>query len=139
MLSTLNIKRKRNLLFLLFFSAFALASSIIGTKELKVLIETKDFKGQLLDVRTPSEWEDTGIIKSAITKNFYDKDFNTFLKKLDKSKKYYVYCRSGGRSSAVIKLMKRYGINGVDVRGGIKSWIRNNYKLVKYNEPQSRD
>lgn len=122
------------MLFLFFCSFFAFANSNLSTKDLKILIEDKDFEGQVLDVRTLEEWRKTGIIKNAETKNFYDSDFKNFIKNLDKSKKYYVYCHSGGRSSLVLELMASNKINGVNISDGVKGWIKNEYQLVKYNQ-----
>ena len=42
------------------------------------------------------------------------------VKKLDKDKTYFVYCRSGNRSSKSISIMKNYGIKDIyDLKGGI--------------------
>ena len=78
--------------------------------------------GQILDVRTPEEWEE-GIIKGATKMNFFDKDFNSQLEKLDKTKPVYVYCKSGGRSGKAAKQLEKMGITSVyNLLGGMIAW-----------------
>ncbi len=92
----------------------------VDVKTFKKLIATK--KGQLVDVRTPQEWE-SGTIKGAIKINLYDKTFQEQLKKLDKNKPVYVYCKSGGRSSNAAKQMEKMGFKKVyNLNGGITAW-----------------
>jgi len=78
--------------------------------------------GQILDVRTPEEWEE-GIIKGATKMNFFDKDFNSQLEKLDKTKPVYVYCKSGGRSGKAAKQLEKMGFTSVyNLLGGMIAW-----------------
>ena len=87
--------------------------------------------GQLLDVRTPEEW-DSGVIKGANKMNFFDKDFNTQLEKLDKTKPVYVYCKSGGRSGKAAKQMEKMGFTTVyNLVGGITAWSAAGKETVK--------
>ena len=45
------------------------------------------------------------------------------LEKLDKSKKYYVYCRSGKRSSQACDIMNSIGFeNTYNLEGGFMNW-----------------
>ena len=44
------------------------------------------------------------------------------LSHLDKSRTYYVYCRSGKRSHAATSLMQAEGFRVVDMQGGILHW-----------------
>ncbi len=76
----------------------------------------------MIDVRTPAEFN-AGHIASAINIDYYDSDsFTREIKKLDKSKTYFVYCRSGNRSSKAILIMKDNLIrNTFDLRGGVVS------------------
>jgi len=42
---------------------------------------------------------------------------------LDKTKKYYVYCRSGGRSGQACNIMQQMGFgNTYNLIGGIMEW-----------------
>jgi len=77
----------------------------------------------ILDVRTPNEWAE-GIIKNAILINILEpQSFMGEIEKLDKSKNYYVYCRSGARSRQACQVMNSIGINEANnLSGGILEW-----------------
>jgi rhodanese-related sulfurtransferase len=77
----------------------------------------------ILDVRTPDEWQD-GIIPSALLLDIYQgQGFLDGLEKLDKSKNYYVYCRSGGRSAQACQIMNQLGFsNTYNLMGGMNNW-----------------
>ena len=62
----------------------------------------------VLDVRTPEEVAE-GTIPGAVNYNFNGPDFKQQLSNLDKSKPYFVYCRSGKRSGKAIEMMKSMG------------------------------
>lgn len=73
----------------------------------------------LIDVRTPIEF-DGGHIEGAVNLDYQNPNFINEVKKLDKDKTYFVYCRSGNRSSKSISIMKNYGIKDIyDLKGGI--------------------
>ncbi len=75
----------------------------------------------LLDVRTPGEFAD-GHIEGAINVDYSDPSFVSEIKKLDTSKTYFVYCRSGNRSGSAAALMSEHGFTSVfDMQGGIMS------------------
>lgn len=75
-----------------------------------------------LDVRTPEEFNQ-GHIDQSIHINFYDSDFEEQLIKLDKSKSYIVYCKSGMRSNKATKLMTKLGFkNTANLLGGYMAW-----------------
>lgn len=77
---------------------------------------------QLLDVRTPEEWNE-GIIEGAIMANVFDADFEAQLAKLDKGKPVAVYCKSGGRSGQAMAKMHELGFKEVyNLNGGIGAW-----------------
>ncbi len=75
----------------------------------------------LVDVRTPAEF-DSSHIKGAINVDYENNNFKSEVKKLDTSKTYFVYCRSGNRSSKSIVIMKESGIKNIyDLQGGISN------------------
>ena len=82
-----------------------------------------DENGVLLDVRTPSENEDERI-PGGLNINLMDPDFVELIAELDKSKNYYVYCRSGARSASACQFMKSKGFKGefYNLEGGIMGW-----------------
>lgn len=101
----------------------------VEVKEFKTLVASK--KGQLLDVRTPQEWE-SGIIEGATKINYFDKEFQAQLKKLDKNKPVYVYCATGGRSGKTAKQMEKMGFKKVyNLNGGITAWKAAGEKISK--------
>ncbi len=86
----------------------------------KSLIEDK--KGIILDIRTPAEYAE-GHLPHAINFDFYAVDFEQQLEILDKDQTYFIYCRTGSRSSVALDLMKRTGFKEVyDLKGGIIAW-----------------
>ena len=85
---------------------------------------------QLLDVRTPSEYY-SGHIKNSLQADWTDKiEFNRRIEYIDKNKPVYVYCLSGGRSSAAAKEMRANGYTEVyELTGGINAWKAGNLPL----------
>ena len=85
----------------------------------------------LIDVRTAQEYNQ-GYIKGAINMDFYSPDFRDSLSKLDKNKRYYIYCRSGSRSGQTAKIMQELGFKDVrNLQFGIKDWVANDLPLEK--------
>lgn len=75
-----------------------------------------------LDVRTPEEFLE-GYIPNATHIDFYSDDFQDQIQKLDKSKAYIVYCKSGMRSQQASKLMSDLGFVKVyNLIGGYDAW-----------------
>lgn len=78
--------------------------------------------GVVLDVRTPEEVAQ-GVIAGAKVIDFKGSDFEQQIESLDKSKPYFVYCASGGRSGKTASLMKEKGFTKVySLEGGITAW-----------------
>ena len=76
----------------------------------------------VLDVRTPGEFQ-SGHIWNAINIDVEGMTFNQEIAKLDKSKEYAVYCRSGRRSAIATEAMSKAGFkNLVELSGGIQTW-----------------
>jgi len=82
-----------------------------------------DNNAVILDVRTLAEVEQ-GVIPNAIHIDIYKgQDFIYELDELDKTKNYYVYCRSGNRSRQACRLMEQMGFeNAYNLMGGIIEW-----------------
>lgn len=75
----------------------------------------------VLDVRTPEEFESARIPKS-ININIMDRTFLSQVAALDKSKPYFVYCRSGARSGQACLTMAGQGFEVYNLAGGIMRW-----------------
>lgn len=83
----------------------------------------EDANAVILDVRTDAEVAD-GIIPNAIHMDIMKgPEFIEEVKALDKSKNYYVYCRSGNRSGQACSIMDQLGFaNAYNLEGGILEW-----------------
>ncbi len=77
----------------------------------------------ILDVRTAEEFE-SGYIKGALNMDIRGgADFLASIESLDKSKSYFVYCRSGARSGQACQLMSQMGFSAVyNLDGGVLAW-----------------
>ena len=76
----------------------------------------------LLDVRTPAEFA-AGHIAGATNIDFESGTFESDIQKLDKSKSYAVYCRSGNRSGQATALMAKDGFKTIfNLDGGLINW-----------------
>jgi len=81
-----------------------------------------DVDGVLLDVRTETEYNEAHIPDSLLI-DFKALDFRERIEKLDKSKNYYLYCRSGARSASACKIMAEKGFKLLyNLRSGILGW-----------------
>ena len=78
---------------------------------------------QLLDVRTPEEYNQ-GHIEGAMNINFYDEDFARQLEQnLNKDKPVMLYCRSGRRSAKAAGQLGAMGFKEIyDLKGGFLDW-----------------
>lgn len=83
----------------------------------------KDDNAVVLDVRTKEEIEE-GYIPNSTNIDFYlGQEFLNEVEKLDKSKNYYVYCRSGNRSGQACAIMNSVGFkNAYNLEGGFMNW-----------------
>lgn len=77
----------------------------------------------VIDVRTPNEVSN-GYIKGAdLFIDFNGGNFENEIEKLDRSKKYIVYCASGNRSAKASKVFVDKGFKEIyNLIGGIGSW-----------------
>lgn len=82
-----------------------------------------DTNAVILDVRTEDECNE-GIIPNAINIDiFKGQGFIYRLEELDKTKNYYVYCRSGARSAQACGIMNQMGFeNTYNLEGGFMQW-----------------
>jgi rhodanese-related sulfurtransferase len=84
---------------------------------------------QLVDVRTPEEWEQ-GVIGDPYKANINGPDFDAKLAALDKNKPVLVYCAAGGRSGRCMQIMEERGFKEVyNLEGGIKAWRQAGYEV----------
>ena len=82
-----------------------------------------DTNSAILDVRTEDECSD-GIIPNALMIDiFKGQGFIYRLEELDKTRNYYVYCKSGGRSGQACAIMNQMGFaTTYNLQGGFMQW-----------------
>lgn len=95
-------------------------ANVITLPAHEVAAQLKKQEGELIDVRTASEFE-AGYIANAKNIDFLNGDFEKSIPTLDKSKTYYLYCRSGGRSGKSAELLVAAGFQSVYNIGGFDS------------------
>jgi rhodanese-related sulfurtransferase len=84
----------------------------------------------LLDVRTPVEFQ-SGHLEGAINVD-YQSNFKIEIQKMDKEKKYLLYCKSGIRSANAMQVMRHFGFEEVyNMLGGISYWIDEGRPIIK--------
>jgi rhodanese-related sulfurtransferase len=86
-------------------------------------LQEQTLESVILDVRTEEEFE-SGYIKGALNMDIRGgADFLASIESLDKSKSYFVYCRSGARSGQACQLMSQMGFSALyNLDGGVLSW-----------------
>jgi rhodanese-related sulfurtransferase len=95
---------------------------VISPQEVYDAVYGKNADVQLLDVRTQEEYG-ASHLKDAQNICVTNNDFEEKVKKLDKNKPVYVYCKKGGRSAEAAKILSDMGFKQVyDLQGGITNW-----------------
>jgi len=125
---------------LVLFTTFVFADFIgITPQQLQQKI---DQNIKVIDIRTPPEWEQTGIVPTSKKLMFFDErggynvqswiaQFEKIVK--DKNQPFVLVCRSGNRTGQVGNfLAKELKFKNVyHLQNGIKSWIKENRKVTK--------
>jgi rhodanese-related sulfurtransferase len=98
-------------------------------------------KIKIIDIRTPSEWKTTGLVKGSIPIMFFNEqgnyDMNAFLgelnKKIKKGEHFALICNSGSRSQMLGNYLgSKMGYNVIDLQGGIQYAISKKIPLESY-------
>jgi thioredoxin len=129
-------------LLFIFFSCNAQSHTSLPVAGFQKGISNKD-SAQLLDVRTPVEFN-SGHIKGALLANWKDEnEFNRRIGFIDKQIPVFIYCLGGSRSAAAAAKMRTMGYRYVyELEGGINAWKgenksvegRNNEKQMSIDE-----
>jgi rhodanese-related sulfurtransferase len=133
---------KMKMIYLLFFFAVGMAACttqaqndahVYQSKQNKPMFQDlspEEFKAKaeanknavILDVRTAQEIAE-GSIKGHIHIDAFAPDFAQQVEKLDKSKTYFIYCRSGRRSANACQIMAQKGFKELyNLDGGYMAW-----------------
>jgi rhodanese-related sulfurtransferase len=121
---------KCTIIFLLTLGSLQGTYQDLGVEEFKSQMDS--VQGEvLLDVRTPDETA-KGVIAGATYLDYFRKDFEAEVAKLDKNKTYFIYCAAGGRSGETMDLMSKLGFKRVyNLKGGFTDWKKMKFPVVK--------
>ena len=104
------------------------------------ILELSNTNIPIVDVRSKTEWDQTGVIPNSILLTFFDKegnyDLNEWYEKLlleiDEGEPIILMCRSGNRSRIIADMMDKEFDNVVyNAKRGIMSWINDQLITVK--------
>ena len=96
---------------------------------------------KIVDIRTPGEWKNTGLVKGSIPIMFFNDqggyDLEGFLRelnaKVDTKKQFALICNSGNRTRILSSfLSQNYGYNVINLQGGILHAIGKKLPLEPY-------
>ena len=83
----------------------------------------QDDNAVILDVRTQEEVDEGYIPDAKVIDIYKGQEFLDELEKLDKTKNYYIYCRSGNRSGQACAIMEQKGFKECyNLVGGFMNW-----------------
>jgi phage shock protein E len=101
----------------------AKSGSIMNMNAKDFAAKTHDAGVVILDVRTPAEFNQ-GHIQGAVNMDVEASTFDSNMAKLDKTKSYAVYCRSGNRSVVATQAMSKAGFTHLyNLENGINDWM----------------
>lgn len=109
------------------------ADTALSAEQAKQVIQAHqdDDRFVILDVRTANEYR-RGHIAGAVLLDYYDPNFKQALAKLDRSKTYLIYCRSGNRSGKTLGLIEELKwAKAYHLSGGILAWTAARFPLVQ--------
>jgi rhodanese-related sulfurtransferase len=126
------------------FGLLITASALMA--ELQQVWATPQFADKnikIIDIRTPAEWKETGIVKGSYTIMFFDEEGNfsveSFLRQLNmlvkKDEPFALICRVGSRTGMVAEfLSEKLNYKVINLKGGIMKMIHEGYKTVPYKQ-----
>ena len=104
------------------------------------ILELSNTNIPIVDVRSKTEWDQTGVIPNSILLTFFDKegnyDLNEWYEKLlleiDEGEPIILICRTGNRSRIIADMMDKEFDNVIyNAKRGIMSWINDKLITVK--------
>lgn len=115
---------KKTLLSLLLLSA-SLFATIVNEEASQQLLDSKT---PIVDIRTPAEWKETGLLQGSIPIMLFDEkgnyDLKDFLEKLNKvvdtKKPFAIICRTGSRTRVLAPfLSEKLNFDVINIKSGI--------------------
>ncbi|MHC3995360.1 rhodanese-like domain-containing protein [Thiomicrolovo sp. ZZH C-3] len=128
----------KKLIILCFFVIGLLHAEVINAPASQTLLSKQI---PIVDIRTPGEWKETGLVKGSIPIMFFDEKgeynvdrFMLQLKaKVDTTKPFALICRTGSRTSMLAPfLAQTYGYTVYNLQGGIMTAYRAGLPIVPY-------
>ena len=129
----------RVLLALLMMASFASAELKHVWASEAFLKQNKGMK--IIDIRTPPEWRETGIVKGSYTIMSFNEqggiNVPKFLAEIDKvvkkDEQFAIICRTGSRTFEVGKFLGyQMGYNVINLAGGIEKMMMEGYRPAMY-------
>ena len=123
-----------------FILSLSLYAKIINAYASQELIDSKI---PIVDIRTPQEWKETGLVKGSIPIMLFDEkgnyDLKVFLadlnKAVDTTKPFAIICRTGSRTKVLANfLSKKMNYTVTDLQNGIMYAKYKKLKLVPYKK-----
>ncbi len=122
---------------------FMLALLGISNADVTNVAVTKAFLNKpikIIDIRTPAEWAQTGIVKGAYPIMFFNEKGeakeDAFLVRLNKIVKknetFAIICRTGSRTTAIAPFLDQKDYNVINLQGGMMKLMQDGYKPVPY-------
>jgi thioredoxin len=102
---------------------------LVDAKKFNELIAANP-QAVILDVRTEEEFKQE-YIKGALLAPWKSEDFHRRIDAIDKSNPIFIYCLSGGRSSAAAKFLREKGYTVTELDGGILKWKAAGFPVEK--------
>jgi phage shock protein E len=129
------LSMKSAITFLLIISAYAGYAQGTVAEDLSVAAFKSKMDSMedevLLDLRTPDEIA-RGVIPGSVNIDYFKKDFEAVIGKLDRNKTYFVYCAGGSRSAETAELMTRLGFKRVyNLPEGFTGWKKQKMPVSK--------
>ena len=115
----------KKILFILLLCSSASFAEVINQYPTRALL---DSKMKIIDIRTPGEWKDTGLLEGAIPITFFDErgkfDLIAFLGELrlhvNEGEEFALICHVGSRTEILSDfLSKTYNMKVINLLGGM--------------------
>ena len=126
--------------FLIFLLTVKFAFADVVDINNEQIVELSKTNIPIVDVRSSSEWDQTGVIPTSILLTFFDKEGNYDLDKwyekllleIEEGEPIILICRSGNRSRIIAEMMDKEFDNIIyNAKRGITSWIDEKLIIVK--------
>jgi len=125
------MKTKAIFIVLILMSGLAISQSALKVNSIEFKASYFKYRGILLDVRTPMEFNE-GHIENAKNIDISNSNFESELDKLDKDQTVFVYCAIGVRSTKAANLLRKKGFKHVfDLDGGYPDLVKVGMKTAK--------